>query len=37
MGIRPWEIDRLTYAEFEQACAAIDAYQKANSPKDGDA
>jgi len=26
MGVRPWEHARLTVAEFDQACADIDAY-----------
>jgi hypothetical protein len=30
MHIRPWEIDLLTYEQFELACAAIDEYDKAN-------
>lgn len=28
MHIRPWEIDLLTYEQFEQACAAIDDYNR---------
>ena len=38
MHIRPWEIDLLTYEQFEGACAAIDKYQRqieaANKPAD---
>lgn len=30
MHIRPWEIDLLTYEEFENACAAIDQYTRQN-------
>jgi hypothetical protein len=28
LHIRPWEIDLLTYEQFEQACAAIDEYDR---------
>lgn len=28
LNIRPWEIDLLTYEQFEQACAAIDEYDR---------
>jgi hypothetical protein len=27
-GIRPWEIDKLTWAEFEQFCQAADELNK---------
>lgn len=29
MHIRPWEIDLLTYEQFEYACACIDKYAQA--------
>lgn len=28
MHIRPWEIDLLTYEQFEDACRAIDEYDR---------
>lgn len=34
MHIRPWEIGLLTYAQFEDACAAIDAHMR-NNPEEG--
>jgi hypothetical protein len=27
-GIRPWEIERLSYADFTSLCAALDAIGK---------
>lgn len=28
MHIRPWEVDLMTYQQFEDACAAIDEYAR---------
>lgn len=32
LHIRPWEIDLLTYQQFENACAAIDEYDRKMRP-----
>ena len=28
LHIRPWEIDLLTYEQFENACRAVDEYER---------
>lgn len=30
LHIRPWEIDLMTYEQFERACTAIDEYNRKN-------